>query len=114
MDGRFKGEVRSDDTLIVGETGRFEGQIHVGIAIIQGEVTGNVFGKDRVELHHPGRMVGNITAPVVVMDEGAVFEGNCKMKEKKKEDKKEERGIGIFAQKREDEVKAEDKTKEKR
>ena len=114
LDGRFKGEIRSDDTLIVGETGRVEGEIHAGIAIIQGEVTGNIFGKERVELHHPGRITGNITAPVVIMDEGALFEGNCKMKEKKREEKKEERGIGIFAQKRETNVKTEDTTKEKR
>ncbi|OGP84876.1 MAG: hypothetical protein A2Z08_05240 [Deltaproteobacteria bacterium RBG_16_54_11] len=115
LDGRFKGVIRSDDTLIVGETGRIDGEIHVGITIIQGEVVGNVYGKERVELHHPGRMIGNITAPVVIMDEGAVFEGNCKMKEKKKEEKKEdkkkeeEKGIGIFAHKKEPGVKAEDK-----
>jgi len=115
LDGRFKGVIRSDDTLIVGETGRIEGELHVGITIIQGEVVGNVYGKERVELHHPGRMIGNITAPVVIMDEGAIFEGNCKMKEKKKEEKKEdkkkeeEKGIGIFAHKKEIGAKAEDK-----
>ncbi|MCJ7546898.1 MAG: polymer-forming cytoskeletal protein [Deltaproteobacteria bacterium] len=116
LDGRFKGVIRSDDTLIVGETGRIEGELHVGITIIQGEVVGNVYGKERVELHHPGSMIGNITAPVVIMDEGAIFEGNCKMKEKKKEEKKEEKkkeeeekGIGIFAHKKETGGKAEDK-----
>ena len=115
LDGRFKGVIRSDDTLIVGETGRIEGELHVGITIIQGEVVGNVYGKERVELHHPGRMIGNITAPVVIMDEGAILEGNCKMKEKKKEAKKEdkkkeeEKGIGIFAHKKETGTKAEDK-----
>jgi cytoskeletal protein CcmA (bactofilin family) len=115
LDGRFKGVIRSDDTLIVGETGRIEGELHVGITIIQGEVVGNVYGKERVELHHPGRMIGNITAPVVIMDEGAIFEGNCKMKEKKKEEKKEdkkkaeEKGIGIFAHKKEAGATTEDK-----
>jgi cytoskeletal protein CcmA (bactofilin family) len=116
LDGRFKGVIRSDDTLIVGDTGRIEGEIHVGITIIQGEVVGNVYGKERVELHHPGRMIGNITAPVVIMDEGAIFEGNCKMKKKeekkeKKDEKKkeEEKTIGIFAHKKETGGKAEDK-----
>jgi len=116
LDGRFKGVIRSDDTLIVGETGRIEGELHVGITIIQGEVVGNVYGKERVELHHPGRMIGNITAPVVIMDEGAVFEGNCKMKKKEekketKDEKKkaEEKTIGIFAHKKEPGGKAEDK-----
>jgi cytoskeletal protein CcmA (bactofilin family) len=116
LDGRFKGVIRSDDTLIVGETGRIEGELHVGITIIQGEMVGNVYGKERVELHHPGRMIGNITAPVVIMDEGAVFEGNCKMKKKEekketKDEKKkaEEKTIGIFAHKKEAGDKAEDK-----
>jgi cytoskeletal protein CcmA (bactofilin family) len=116
LDGRFKGVIRSDDTLIVGETGRIEGELHVGITIIQGEVVGNVYGKERVELHHPGRMIGNITAPVVIMDEGAILEGNCKMKKKEekketKDEKKktEEKTIGIFAHKKEAGAKAEDK-----
>jgi len=111
LDGRFKGVIRSDDTLIVGETGRIEGELHVGITIIQGEVVGNVYGKERVELHHPGRMIGNITAPVVIMDEGAILEGNCKMKKKeeKKEKKDEKKTIGIFEHKKETAGKAEDK-----
>ncbi len=111
LDGRFKGVIRSDDTLIVGETGRIDGELHVGITIIQGEVVGNVYGKERVELHHPGRMIGNITAPVVIMDEGAIFEGNCKMKKKeeKKEKKDEKKTIGIFEHKKETAGKAEDK-----
>jgi cytoskeletal protein CcmA (bactofilin family) len=116
LDGRYKGEIHSDDTLIVGETGRIEGEFHVGVAIIQGEVVGNMFAKERVELHHPGRMIGNVTAPTVIMDEGAIFEGNCKMKEKKKEEKKEikkdDKRIGIFAQKKEVVLKAGDKERE--
>ena len=94
LDGRFKGEIRSDDSLIVGETARIEGEIHVGTAIIQGEIVGNVYAKERVELHHPGRMIGDITTPSVVIDDGAIFEGKCKMKEKKenkKEQKKEQK-----------------------
>ena len=117
LDGRFKGEIRSDDTLIVGETARIEGEVHVGTAIIQGEIVGNVYAKEKVELHHPGRMIGDITTPAVVIDDGAIFEGKCKMKEKKenkKEQKKEkdDKGIGIFAQKQEAALQSEDKTKE--
>lgn len=119
VDGRFKGEIRSEDTLIVGETARIEGMIHVGRAIIQGEIVGNVHAKVKVELHHPGRVIGDITTPAVMIDEGAIFDGKCKMKEKKQEEKKEakteakteEKGIGIFARKQEAAVKAEDKTK---
>jgi cytoskeletal protein CcmA (bactofilin family) len=107
--------------LIVGETARIEGEIHVGTAIIQGEIVGNVYAKERVELHHPGRMIGDITTPAVVIDDGAIFEGKCKMKEKKedkkgqkkeKEKKEDDKGIGIFARRQETESQTEDKTKE--
>lgn len=117
VDGRFKGEIRSEDTLIVGETARIEGMIHVGRAIIQGEIVGNVHAKVKVELHHPGRVIGDITTPAVMIDEGAIFDGKCKMKERKQEEKKEakteEKAIGIFTRKQETEVKAEKKTKER-
>lgn len=112
LDGRFKGEIHSEDVLIVGETAKIEGEIRVGIAIIQGEVIGNITTKEKVELRHPGRVVGNITSPTVVIDDGAVFDGNCRMKERKKEEGKDEKGIGIFARKKEAEAKAEDTKKE--
>ena len=117
LDGRFKGEIQSDDTLIVGETARVEGEIHVGTAIIQGEIVGNVYAKERVELHHPGRMIGDITTPSVVIDDGAIFEGKCKMKEKKEDKKgqkkeKDDKGIGIFARKQETGLQTEDDAKE--
>ncbi|RLB07573.1 MAG: polymer-forming cytoskeletal protein, partial [Deltaproteobacteria bacterium] len=61
LDGRFKGEIHSEDILVVGETAKIEGEVHVGTAIIQGEVVGNIIAKEKVELHHPGRVIGDIT-----------------------------------------------------
>ncbi len=104
LDGRFKGEIHSEDILIVGETAKIDGEIHVGTAIIQGEVVGNINVKEKVELYHPGRVIGNIITPAIVIGDGAIFEGNCKMKERKKEERKDERGMGLFARKREGEV----------
>ena len=115
LDGRFKGEIHSEDLLIVGETAKIEGSIHVGAALIQGEVVGNISAKEKVELHHPGRVIGDITTPTLVIDDGAIFDGNCKMKERKKEERKEERVTGLFSRKEEPEVpeeKREEKTKE--
>jgi len=107
LDGRFKGEIHSEDILVVGETAKIEGEVHVGTAIIQGEVVGNIIAKEKVELHHPGRVIGDITTPAIVIDDGAIFEGNCKMKERKREEKKEEKGVGLFMRKKEAEVKEE-------
>jgi len=107
IDGRFKGEIYTEDTLVIGETAKVEGEIHVGNAIVQGEVVGNINAKEKVELHHPGKVVGNIATPALMIDDGAIFEGNCKMKEKKKEEKQDIKGMGLFTRKKETEEKEE-------
>lgn len=91
IDGNFKGEIASTDTLIIGSDGVIKAEIEVGSAIISGNVEGNIRAKDKVELHPPARVYGNIKAPRLVILEGAIFEGNCQMEnivEEKKEDMK--------------------------
>lgn len=81
IDGRFKGEIFTEGTLIVGETAVIESNVHVSHVIISGEIRGNVMAEKRIEIHAPGKVYGNIQAPVVVIDEGVIFEGNCRMGE---------------------------------
>jgi cytoskeletal protein CcmA (bactofilin family) len=81
IDGRFKGEINSDGTLMVGETAVIEAEVQVSHIVISGEIRGNVLAAKRVEIHAPGKVFGNICAPTVVMDEGVVFEGSCSMQE---------------------------------
>ena len=89
IDGKFRGEILSDGTLIVGDTAIIESEIRVGHIIISGEIRGNIFVKYRIEINRPGKVFGNIQAPVVVIEEGVIFEGNCKMKDiVEKEEKK--------------------------
>jgi cytoskeletal protein CcmA (bactofilin family) len=79
IDGRFKGEIFTEGTLILGEAAVVESDIEASHIIISGEVRGNILAKSRIEIHAPGRVFGNIQAPVVTIDEGVVFEGNCQM-----------------------------------
>ncbi len=79
IDGRFKGEIFTEGTLILGEAAVVESDIEASHIIISGEVHGNILAKSRIEIHAPGRVFGNIQAPVVTIDEGVVFEGNCQM-----------------------------------
>lgn len=79
VDGRFKGEIFTEGTLIVGESASIESDIHASHIIISGEIRGNIAADDRIEIHAPGKVYGNIQAPTVVMDEGVVFEGHCRM-----------------------------------
>jgi len=79
IDGHFKGEIFSDGNLIVGEEGMIEADVHVSYIVISGEVHGNISADQRVDIRAPGKVFGNIQAPVVVIDEGVIFEGHTRM-----------------------------------
>lgn len=79
IDGKFKGEILTEGTLIVGESAVIESNIHVSNIIVSGEIRGNISAEKRIEIHAPGRVFGNIEAPTVVINEGVIFEGHCRM-----------------------------------
>jgi len=89
IDGKLSGEIFSSGTLIIGESAIIKSQIHVADVIIRGEVYGDIFAKNKIEINVPGKLFGNIQAPKLVIEEGGIFEGNCKMKDLEKEPKKE-------------------------
>ena len=80
LDGRFKGEILTEGTLIVGETAVIEADIRVARIIVSGEIRGNIVAGERIEIKAPAKVFGNIQSPTVIIEEGVVFEGNCKMK----------------------------------
>ncbi|NOZ86377.1 MAG: polymer-forming cytoskeletal protein [Deltaproteobacteria bacterium] len=79
IDGKFKGEVLSDDVLVVGESAEVRAEISVGTVIINGKVWGDVRAKESVQIHAPAQLRGNIFTPSLTIDEGVVFEGKCQM-----------------------------------
>ena len=79
LNGRFKGEIESKDTLIVGEKGVVSATIRAGVVLVNGEVIGNVYGHERVELRGTARVTGDVEAPVIVVEEGVHFDGHCRM-----------------------------------
>src|SRR3954469_12967711 len=79
IDGRFKGEVFSDDVLVIGEGAHVEAEIDIGEVIIQGTVVGNIKAKRTIEIHAPGRVKGDLHTPSLVIDKGVIFEGRCFM-----------------------------------
>jgi cytoskeletal protein CcmA (bactofilin family) len=79
IDGRFKGEVFSDDTLVIGEGAQVEAAIDVGEVIVQGTVVGNITAKRSIEIHAPGRVKGDLHTPVLQIDKGVIFEGRSFM-----------------------------------
>ncbi len=79
IDGRFSGEVKTSDVLVVGESAVVKAELDVGTIIINGEVNGNIRARNSVEIHAPGRLRGNVETPRLVIDAGVIFEGTCKM-----------------------------------
>jgi cytoskeletal protein CcmA (bactofilin family) len=86
--GRFRGQVYTNDVLVVGEGAQVEGEIEAGTVIISGEVTGNIVAKHRVEIHRPAVFRGNIVTPSLMVDEGVIFEGSSKMLSQKPDNAK--------------------------
>ena len=79
LNGRLRGEIVSNDNLVIGEKGVVNANIRAGVVQISGEVVGNVIASDRVELKEKCRVYGDVSAPVVIIAEGALFEGQCTM-----------------------------------
>src|SRR3954471_13935836 len=86
LNGRVRGEITSTDTLVVGEKGVVNAMIRAGVVEVSGEVVGNISASDHIELHPNCRVYGDIEAPVVIIDEGALLEGQCRMTKPKTKD----------------------------
>ena len=80
LDGAVNGKIHSDKgTVIIGERAVVEAQIRVGTAIIKGTVTGHIQASDRIEIYPPAKITGDIQSPVVSIETGVFFNGNCSM-----------------------------------
>lgn len=79
FDAKFSGEITSKDTLIIGERGVVHANVQAVNLVVRGELVGDVMASARVELKSTARITGNIEAPIIVMEEGAVHEGHCRM-----------------------------------
>jgi len=79
IDGRFSGEISSENTLIVGESGEIVATIRSSTVVISGSVEGDITATQKVVLHKTARVTGNLDTRTLVMEEGAVVNGSIKM-----------------------------------
>jgi len=80
IDGIFKGEIKSDDTLIIGDGAEVHAEIDVATVIVRGGIVhGNVRASQALEIHSPGKLVGNISSPSLYIERGVEFQGSCRM-----------------------------------
>ena len=84
IDGRFSGRINSaTGTLIVGSGGQVDANVEVSVATIHGVVNGDIVAGQRIELGRAGKLNGNIQTPSLMIEQGGIFEGSCKMVQQK-------------------------------
>jgi cytoskeletal protein CcmA (bactofilin family) len=84
VDGRLEGEVFTKDTLIVGEAAEIMGNLNVGNLITSGRITGTISASGSAHFVAPGSFTGDISTPVLNVDEGFTFNGRCDMQKDQK------------------------------
>jgi len=79
IEGEFKGDIGTPESLVIGKTGVVHAKVRVKNAIIGGQLFGNIVAENKIELQSGSHVEGDIKTKRLVIDEGVFFEGNCAM-----------------------------------
>jgi cytoskeletal protein CcmA (bactofilin family) len=93
IDGQVDGEIAAKENLIIGESAVVTAQIKANAIIVAGKVSGDIIATQRLEIRPSARVIGNLTSPILIVHEGAMFEGHCAMQP---EAAREERKVSVF------------------
>lgn len=98
VDGHLSGRITSDKgTLIVSSGGQVDANVEVGVARINGTVNGDIIATERIEFGRTAKVNGNVQTPALIIEQGAIFDGSCRMSqpkaapEKVREERREEK-----------------------
>jgi cytoskeletal protein CcmA (bactofilin family) len=93
IDGEIDGEINSKEALVIGETAIVTAQIKAASVVVGGKVSGDIVASQKIEVRASAKVAGNLTAPLLVIQEGALFEGHCSMQP---EAAREDRKVTVF------------------
>ena len=79
IEGTVKGKIECKGSVVVGKEGKVIADIIAENAFIGGQVNGNITTKNKLEITSAGRVKSDIETSRLVIAEGAVFEGSCRM-----------------------------------
>jgi cytoskeletal protein CcmA (bactofilin family) len=88
IDGQVDGEINAKDSLTIGESAVVSAQVRAASVIVAGKVSGDIVALHRIEIRPSAKVMGNITAPTLVINEGALFEGHCAMQPEAHDERK--------------------------
>lgn len=93
IDGHVEGEIAAKESLTIGESAVITAQIKAASVVVAGKVSGDIIATHRIEIRPAAKVLGNLTSPILVIQEGAFFEGNCAME---LEPAREERKVTVL------------------
>ncbi|MBB6480846.1 bactofilin family protein [Spirochaeta isovalerica] len=79
IDGDFTGSINTDGKVLIGKSGRVKCSINAGSVVIGGVVKGNIYSTGKVVVLSTGMVLGNIEAPGIIIEEGVIFNGKCRV-----------------------------------
>ncbi|HVR30796.1 MAG TPA: polymer-forming cytoskeletal protein [Thermoanaerobaculia bacterium] len=80
VEGRIEGKILlKSNSVTIGRNGRVKANVYANSITVEGEVEGDLIGKDEVVIRQSGKVKGNVAAPRVVLDSGARFQGSIDM-----------------------------------
>ena len=88
IDGQVDGEIHAKDTIVIGESAVVTAQIKAVSVVVAGKISGDIVAAQRIEIRPSAKVLGNVTSPVLVIHEGALFEGHCAMQAESPRDNK--------------------------
>lgn len=80
IEGQLQGELSAKGDVVIGETGRIKANVQARHILLGGEITGNVRTGGRLEIGSSGRLIGDVEVASLIIEEGGLLQGNCKMK----------------------------------
>ena len=80
IEGEVEGNVHEANEVTVGTDGRIQGDVCAQVVTVSGTVEGSIVAHKQLEIKEGGKVTGNIRTGKLLIEEGAVFEGNCVMK----------------------------------
>jgi cytoskeletal protein CcmA (bactofilin family) len=79
IDGDFSGVIRTKGKVLVGKNGRAECTLNAGTVVVGGVVRGEIYSTEKVIILSTGLVIGSITTPRLIIEEGVIFNGSCKV-----------------------------------
>ena len=79
IDGKFEGQIDTNDTLVIGQTGDLKGDVKVGTLVCKGQLNGAVVASKKIEMHPASKIKGDVYTPALSIGLGAVLDGHLNM-----------------------------------